>query len=69
MTDASEAEPMVFVTGPPEHKDIVDLATGLRFVEGKSTERIPLSKARELFGNRQGYYIEGTRTIRPRKEV
>jgi hypothetical protein len=51
-------EPLVTLAGPSEHKDVTDLSTGLRFIEGKATN-VPLSLAEEVARTRQGYFIEG----------
>jgi hypothetical protein len=50
-------EPLVTIVGPPEHKDLVDLASGLRFVEGRAIG-VPLSLAEEVIKGRRGYLIE-----------
>ena len=53
----SEAkEPTATVIAPAEHKDVFDLATGLRFHEGRATG-VPLSQAIEAFRGRKGYHV------------
>jgi hypothetical protein len=67
MTEASE--PLVDVVGPIAHADITDLATGLRFIQGRATG-VPLSVAQEAVKDRRGYFIEGTYFRNaPHKEV
>lgn len=52
-------EPLVTLAGPfdPAQADALDLATGLRFRNGKAAG-VPEPVARELAENRRGYYVE-----------
>ena len=54
MTDKTK-EPVVMVAGPPDHKDVFDVATGLRFVEGRALA--PLSLAQKIARERRGYFV------------
>jgi hypothetical protein len=65
-TRADTGEPLVTVAGPFDHGDVMDLATGLRFVGGKAAE-VPLSMAQDIVNRRQGYFIETTLTRRLRR--
>ncbi len=53
----SLGEPLVTLVRPFHHRDVMDLATGLRFVGGKAVG-VPLSVAEEIANRRRGYYIE-----------
>jgi hypothetical protein len=50
-------EPLVTLAGPFDHGDVMDLATGLRFISGKAVG-VPLSVAEEIASQRRGYYVE-----------
>jgi hypothetical protein len=58
-SEASEQsrEPLVTLCGPVDHPDVVDLASGLRFLQGKATG-VPLSVAEEIASRRRGFFIE-----------
>jgi len=43
------------IAGPPDHKDVFDVATGLRFVEGRALA--PLSLAQKIARERRGYFV------------
>lgn len=50
-------EPLVTLAGPFDHGDVMDVATGLRFIAGRA-EGVSLSTAHRVAGTRKGYYVE-----------